>query len=164
MNKPSELLRSLPSIDKVLQVESLALLIERVGQKSVKLEARAQLDKVRNGIVNGDEAAVSWLASSDFLQELCSRIESKVNTAFSSTLIPVFNLTGTVVHTNLGRARLPEEAVKAMVIAASNATNLEYDLISGKRGDRDAHLEQAVCAMTGAEAATVVNNNAAAVL
>jgi L-seryl-tRNA(Ser) seleniumtransferase len=158
------LLKSLPSIDKLLQTELLAALIGRVGHESVKLEARAQLNSLRGLIAAEDAEAMAWLGAEDFLGQFCAAIEDAVDVEFSSSLIPVFNLTGTVVHTNLGRASLPLEAVNAMVTAATNATNLEYDLATGKRGDRDSHLEQALCAITGAEAATVVNNNAAAVL
>lgn len=164
MNTKLDYLKSLPSIDKILQFESLLPLISRVGQESVKLEARNRIERLRASVLEGDQGSDTWINSTEFLSEFCEAISGAVEAQFASTLIPVFNLTGTVVHTNLGRASLPAEAVDSMVTAATNATNLEFDLSSGKRGDRDSHLERAICEMTGAEAATVVNNNAAAVL
>ncbi len=159
-----DLLKSLPSIDKLLQADSLSSLVDSVGQESVKLEARSQIEKLRAAIRAENTESISWLSSSAFLVEFCQKISSAVEAQYTSTLVPVFNLTGTVVHTNLGRASLPSEAVDSMVVAATNATNLEFDLASGKRGDRDSHLERVICEMTGTEAATLVNNNAAAVL
>lgn len=157
-------LQNIPSIDKLLQSDLLLVRINKFGHKSVKDEARRQVDKLRESLLREEKGALAWMSSPDFFEEFCLRISQAVERQFSSSLLPVFNLTGTVVHTNLGRSSLPAEALNAMAIAASHATNLEYDLRSGKRGDRDSHLERAICELTGAEAATVVNNNAAAVL
>ncbi len=156
--------RLLPALDRVLQAEALQPQIDSVGLNVVKQQARAQLQALRAAIANGEEDALDWIGSEQFLAEFCQAIANKVQASISDSLVPVINLTGTVIHTNLGRSKLPAEAVAAIELAATQATNLEFDLDSGARGDRDSHLEGLLCELTGAEAATVVNNNAAAVL
>ena len=164
MNLQAKSFKLLPSIDKLLQSEELKPLIDRVGQDAVKSESRSQLDSLRTAITNNDERILKRLTEDDFLETLCVTIKGNVESEFAGSLLPVFNLTGTVLHTNLGRARLPQKAISAMQLVASEAVNLEYDLAVGTRGDRDSHIEETLCNITGAEAATIVNNNAAAVL
>jgi len=158
------LLQSLPSVDKLLNSDMLTATVQSYGHNSVKLEVRRQLDQLRSGLAAADLRDIERVTAQGFVAQLCTTIKNAVQIQYASTLKPVFNLTGTVIHTNLGRAALPAEAIQAMTMAAREATNLEFDLTTGKRGDRDRHLEQALCDITGAEAATVVNNNAAAVL
>ena len=159
----SKRLRSLPSVDRVLKAPELSGLIGRYGARACKLAARDELARLREALRGGDGDAEALVAAADFQDGLYAVVKQRVAAEFGASLKPVFNLSGTVVHTNLGRSALPAEAVEAMA-AAAGACNLEYDLEAGHRGDRDHHLEARLCELTGAEAATVVNNNAAAVL
>jgi len=148
----ADMLALLPAVDRVLRWPVVAALAEAHGRAPVLNAVRSQLAACR----------ATGIAASD--DELAAAIAAEVEADAAPSLRRVLNLTGTVLHTNLGRAPLPQEAIDAMVQVASGASNLEYDLANGKRGDRDAHVEQWLRRLTGAEAATVVNNNAAAVL
>ena len=128
------------------------MLVARHGRPAVTGAIRSVLAELRAGRIVAAE------------EEVLSRVAGFLEHHSRPSLRPVFNLTGTVLHTNLGRALLPPEAVQAIVSVAQSPSNLEYDLVRGARGERDAHVEALVCRLTGAQAATVVNNNAAAVL
>ena len=150
-------LAAIPSVDRILQDPRLAPAIARQGRPLVVDELRALLAQYRAAL----KAGVALPPSADaIVQALLARLDA----AAQSSLRRVFNLTGTVLHTNLGRALLPREAIEAQAAASAEPANLEYDLEAGARGERDAHLEALLCRLTGAEAATVVNNNAGAVL
>ena len=156
--KASNLYQELPSVDQLLK--QLSAEIVEYGHEQVVNIIRVELVQLRELIRNGTFESLS-LANSD---EILSTIKQKLASSNQSSLLPVFNLTGTVLHTNLGRALLPKQAIQSLLVAATTATNLEFDLSSGQRGERDSHFEKLICELTGAEAATAVNNNAAAVL
>ena len=151
--------QSVPSVDRVLNMPGVAALAEIHGRQPATDAVRAVIDASRAAIQEEGEAVLAGLDES----ALTTHIGAHLDAAAAPSLRLVFNLTGTVLHTNLARAPLPAEAIAAMTEAAG-AANLEYDLTTGKRGDRDSHLDKLLVELTGAEAATVVNNNAAAVL
>ncbi|HWS76772.1 MAG TPA: L-seryl-tRNA(Sec) selenium transferase, partial [Thermomonas sp.] len=146
--------RALPSVDAGLQQMGDAVV--RWGHGEVSQAIRQTLAQARQQLDQGHPVEVSTEA-------LRQRVAAELQARHQPSMRPVFNLTGTVLHTNLGRALLPPEAVAAMVAAATAPTTLEFDLASGERGERDSHVESLICELTGTEAATVVNNNAAAV-
>jgi L-seryl-tRNA(Ser) seleniumtransferase len=147
-------LHRLPSVDEVLRTQTATHAVDRFGRSSVVSSIRGALAAARQGhaaiLSRPEDIAVSALG----------RLEAQS----VANLRPAYNLTGTVLHTNLGRAILPEEAIEAALVAMRNAVTLELDLDTGRRGERDNHLRDLLCELTGAEDAIVVNNNAAAVL
>ncbi|MEO6146137.1 MAG: L-seryl-tRNA(Sec) selenium transferase [Sulfuriferula sp.] len=152
-------LPAIPSVDRVLNLPAIYALTEIYGRQSTTVAVRQILAELRERLTGSQDLPANAFAET----QLAEVLEQRLCAASQPRLRPVLNLTGTVLHTNLGRARLPEEAVAAVVMAASQACNLEYDLASGARGDRDDLVESLLCEITGAEAATIVNNNAAAV-
>ena len=156
MNDDKPNLSRLPSVSRLLDAPTVDSLVERHGRQVVTDLAREALDEARTAARDGAPIPEE--------PTLVERIGTTVEARARPNLRPVFNLTGTVLHTNLGRAPLPEEAVEAVTAAARSPCALEYDLATGRRGDRDDVVESLICELTGAEAATVVNNNAAAVM
>ncbi|MBM3604385.1 MAG: L-seryl-tRNA(Sec) selenium transferase [Alphaproteobacteria bacterium] len=147
--------RALPSVDQL--VHALPLLVEAHGRQPVTAAARARLDAAREAIRSGADGAIEaarlpHLLAADLAGQAVTQLR------------PILNLTGTVLHTNLGRAILADEAIAAASAAMAAPLALEYDLATGGRGQRDDHLRDLLRELTGAEDATIVNNNAAAVL
>lgn len=145
-----------PSVDRLLNDPIAEIFRERYGRQPLLHAIREHLERLRQQ---------AHLDPDDYRPEvLLHRVGSALAASHRPHLRRVFNLTGTVLHTNLGRALLPDEAVAAVALAAAEACNIEYDLERGRRGDRDDLITGLIQELTGAEAVTVVNNNAAAVL
>jgi L-seryl-tRNA(Ser) seleniumtransferase len=148
--------RALPSVDRLLGSPAAAALIVAWGRSRVTAILRSALDAERERLARPDAGAYD---ETRFLQRCAAALQH----GSAPSLKPVFNLTGTVLHTNLGRAVMPESAAKAVYAAMTRPVNLEFDLDGGARGERDSHVERWLRELTGGEKAVVVNNNAAAV-
>ncbi|KWB66410.1 L-seryl-tRNA(Sec) selenium transferase [Burkholderia ubonensis] len=159
LNELNALLARVPSVERVLSSAPLQPVLDEYGRTRVLQAVRAELELWRTAAQH-DPAAAEPLDET----RIAAAVARTLAAQGAGAVRPVFNLTGTVLHTNLGRALLPDEAVRAVVAALTQPVNLEFDLATGRRGDRDDLIDDLLCELTGAEAATVVNNNAAAVL
>jgi L-seryl-tRNA(Ser) seleniumtransferase len=158
--RAANVLRELPSIDRLLKHPRCEALLARYKRDYVAGKCREVLDVLRAQIRDGQKFSSSELNDDGIFD----RIEHRLAAESQPRLMRVVNATGTILHTNLGRALLSARATEAVAAVAGQPVNLEYDLGAGKRGRREATIEQLLIELTGAEGATVVNNNAAAVL
>ena len=148
--------RQLPSVDKILSNQRIKQFEKTYPHILVLNLVRQQLEQERLSIATGNPCPS--------IDEIVASVSSQIRALENPSLRPVINATGVLLHTNIGRAPLSEEPIAAMNAAAKSYCNLEYDLDSGTRSSRHIHIEPILCQLTGAEAALVVNNNAAAVL
>ena len=150
-------LAQLPSIDRLLNAKAASELVAAYGRGEVKRVARQVLASLRDAIRARQAVDID-------VDTICLGLRVVLEGDNRRGILRVFNLSGTLLHTNLGRAILPAAAIQAVVETMGASSTLEYDLASGRRGERDSYIEDLLCRLTGAEAATVVNNNAAAVM
>jgi L-seryl-tRNA(Ser) seleniumtransferase len=155
----ANLLREIPSVDGLLKHARCETLLARYNREYVTAKCREIVDELRTELRHGEGRA-------DELKEqaILTRVENRIRAESMPGHVRVVNATGTILHTNLGRALLPQAAIDAMTAVAGYPINLEYDLAAGKRGRREEMIQRLLVELTGAEDATVVNNNAAAVL
>lgn len=158
MEKKQEILRSIPKIDELLLDEQLVFFMESTPRAVVVDAARELIDRVRKEILSGERETIP--GKRELVTEICDTVTGKKK----RNLRKLINATGVVLHTNLGRANLCTAAVESMLSVADSYSNLEYDVKKGARGSRHDHVEKIIARITGAEAAMVVNNNAAATM
>lgn len=158
MKTKQQILSQLPAVDELLREEPVAALLEIHPRELVVNSIRKELDDTRSRILEAREEA-----SPPEREEIVRAILRGVSEKARPSLRRVVNATGVVVHTNLGRSILPAAAIKQVVELSEHYSNLEFDLEAGRRGSRYSHVESLLQELTGAEAALVVNNNAAAV-
>ena len=152
-------LKLIPKVDRVLEWEEVRKLLASHPRELLLKAVRSVLDNLRAG---AREGALDGSAFQE--QAVCAEVSRELNRLVKPSLKRVINGSGIVIHTNLGRSILPEAAREALNTIAFSYSNLEFDLEKGVRGSRYSHVEALLCELTGAEAAIVVNNNAAAVL
>jgi L-seryl-tRNA(Ser) seleniumtransferase len=154
------LLRQLPSVDEMLLRPRVAAMGEKLERGFLVELVRGVLAQLRREIVSGEQPEETQLAA----EAIEARVVRRVEEALAPSLRGVINASGVILHTNLGRAPLPEAILEALRRTATQYSNLEYDVAAGARGKRDVHTSRLIERLTGAEAAIVVNNCAAAVL
>ncbi len=159
-----ESLRSIPAVHELQNHEQFEILLKENHLDATQLtkQLKETLDQIRSLLLNGDWYGATP-GTNQFIDDVFQLLSGNIKKQFSFTLEKVINATGTILHTNLGRARLSDNAIHHMVETAQNYSNLEYKLNKGERGSRHSHVEALLKEITGAEAAMVVNNNAAAV-
>lgn len=154
-----DLLRKLPSVDSILKDREIAGFSgkhpRRLVIDAIRLVLKGERDKITSRKTVGYEFSMA---------DFADKLKAEIDRIGRPSLVKVVNATGVVLHTNLGREPLAEAALESLIRASLGYSNLEYDLEKGERGERYSHLEPLLCKLTGAEAAVVVNNNAAAVL
>lgn len=151
-------MKEIPKVDRILSWPKISALLEKHPRPEVLVAVRSVLDQLREQVRHNDDAALLDPG------RICARVALELTTRSRPSLQAVVNGTGVVVHTNLGRSPLADGAEEAIHTVSAGYSNLEFDLETGQRGTRYAHVEGLICELTGAEAALVVNNNAAAVI
>lgn len=152
-----ELFRQLPKVDEIIKIPEIIELSKKIDYFNFTEGIREGIDYYRQGITMG---SITELDSGDVIRDIRNILEEKSR----MNLRNVINATGTIVHTNLGRSIISEKAAKNVAEVITSYNNLEYNLGRGDRGSRYDHIEELICTVTGAEAAVLTNNNAAAVM
>lgn len=157
-----EYLRKIPKVDNILSLQPIQELLEKFPRYIVVEAIRTVLDELRRSTTEATEEELESITMEE--DDLISIISKLVEKIMTPSLRKVINATGVIIHTNLGRAPLSEQALDSLKKLSEGYSNLEYDLIKGRRGDRQIHVRTLLTTITNAEDAMVVNNNAAAVL
>lgn len=157
----NKILSLLPSVDALLSHSVSIALLTKVAHPFLREKFRNTLSDLRHEIERGAHRQAT--SREKFMDIVLDRVQKQMAREFMPSLRSVINASGVILHTGLGRAPLSEDAQRHVMNVIRDYTNLEIDLESGKRGDRTSHIADLICQLTGAEAATVVNNNAAAV-
>lgn len=159
MDNKKELLRQIPKIDEVLRDQRLFAFFENTSRVLVTDSAREVIEEIRKRILDLRDDEAFSLDNDDIIEQIIERVRFKRQ----KSLRPLINATGTILHTNLGRAKLSADACRSVTEVAASYSTLEYNLQEGTRGSRHDHIEKLLKKITGAEAAMAVNNNASAV-